>query len=64
MAGVNSSRAESESVADPDQDARIGRAIEELDTPTLLLDRAASDRNLARMAWLLSRSTFQTPPAL
>ena len=32
------------------QDARIGRAIEELDTPTLLLDRAASDRNLARMA--------------
>ena len=33
-----------------DQDARIGRAIEELDTPTLLLDRAASDRNLARMA--------------
>jgi len=33
-----------------EQDARIGRAIEELDTPTLLLDRAASDRNLARMA--------------
>ena len=50
MAGVNSSRAESESVADPDQDARIGRAIEEMDTPTLLLDRAASDRNLAKMS--------------
>ena len=33
-----------------EQDPRIGRAIEELDTPTLLLDRAASDRNLARMA--------------
>jgi D-serine deaminase-like pyridoxal phosphate-dependent protein len=32
------------------QDPRIGQAIEDLDTPTLLLDRAASDRNLARMA--------------
>ncbi len=32
------------------QDARIGQAIEDLDTPTLLLDRAASDRNLAKMA--------------
>jgi len=31
-------------------DARIGRAVEELDSPTLLLDRAASDRNLAKMA--------------
>ena len=31
-------------------DPRIGRALEDLDTPTLLLDRAASDRNLARMA--------------
>ena len=31
-------------------DARIGQHVEELDTPTLLLDRAASDRNLARMA--------------
>jgi D-serine deaminase-like pyridoxal phosphate-dependent protein len=31
-------------------DARIGRPITDLDTPTLLLDRAASDRNLARMA--------------
>ena len=31
-------------------DSRIGCAVEELDTPTLLLDRAASDRNLAKMA--------------
>jgi D-serine deaminase-like pyridoxal phosphate-dependent protein len=31
-------------------DARIGRPIVDLDTPTLLLDRLASDRNLARMA--------------
>ena len=31
-------------------DPRIGRPLEDLDTPTLLLDRAASDRNLARMA--------------
>lgn len=31
-------------------DPRIGRLLEELDTPTLLLDRAASDRNLAQMA--------------
>ena len=29
---------------------RIGRPVDELDTPTLLLDRAASDRNLAKMA--------------
>jgi D-serine deaminase-like pyridoxal phosphate-dependent protein len=35
-------------VASPD--ARIGRALSELDTPTLLLDRGASDRNLAKMA--------------
>jgi D-serine deaminase-like pyridoxal phosphate-dependent protein len=39
-------------------DPRIGRPIEELDTPTLLLDRAASDRNLAKMA-----AFFQTRPA-
>ena len=31
-------------------DLRIGRPVAELDTPTLLLDRAASDRNLAKMA--------------
>lgn len=31
-------------------DSRIGRPLAELDTPTLLLDRAASDRNLAKLA--------------
>jgi D-serine deaminase-like pyridoxal phosphate-dependent protein len=31
-------------------DPRIGRPLTELDTPVLLLDRAASDRNLAKMA--------------
>ncbi|MDA0659941.1 MAG: DSD1 family PLP-dependent enzyme [Planctomycetota bacterium] len=31
-------------------DSRIGMNITQLDTPTLLLDRAASDRNLAQMA--------------
>lgn len=31
-------------------DTRIGRPLTEMDTPSLLLDRAASDRNLARMA--------------
>ena len=50
MAGLNSSSATSSPRESNMQDPRIGRAIEELDTPTLLLDRAASDRNLARMA--------------
>jgi D-serine deaminase-like pyridoxal phosphate-dependent protein len=31
-------------------DPRIGRPLAELDTPTLLLDRAASERNVAKMA--------------
>jgi D-serine deaminase-like pyridoxal phosphate-dependent protein len=31
-------------------DARLGRSLAEIDTPTLMLDRAASDRNLAQMA--------------
>lgn len=39
-------------------DLRVGRPLVELDTPTLLLDRAASDRNLAKMA-----SFFRTRPA-
>ena len=39
-------------------DPRIGVPIEELETPTLLLDRAASDRNLAKMA-----SYFEGRPA-
>jgi D-serine deaminase-like pyridoxal phosphate-dependent protein len=46
MAGV----ASLQSAGTVSQDPRIGQAIEDLDTPTLLLDRAASDRNLARMA--------------
>ncbi|MCA8985859.1 MAG: DSD1 family PLP-dependent enzyme [Planctomycetaceae bacterium] len=33
-----------------ENDSRMGCLVEDLDTPTLLLDRAASDRNLARMA--------------
>lgn len=50
MAGLSSSPSTSSPRESNTRDARIGRAIEELDTPTLLLDRAASDRNLARMA--------------
>ena len=49
MAGI-----ESRSTTDP----RIGQLVSNLDTPTLLLDRAASDRNLAKMA-----SFFQDRPA-
>lgn len=37
---------------------RIGQSVADLDTPTLLLDRAASDRNLAKMA-----AFFQNRPA-
>jgi len=50
MVGVNPLPSISLPQASPSEDARIGQAIEELDTPTLLLDRAASDRNLALMA--------------
>ncbi|MEX2112177.1 MAG: DSD1 family PLP-dependent enzyme [Pirellulales bacterium] len=39
-------------------DPRIGLPLAEIDTPTLLLDRAACDRNLARMA-----AFFQHRPA-
>lgn len=39
-------------------DVRLGMSIESLDTPTLLLDRAASQRNLAKMA-----EFFQNRPA-
>jgi D-serine deaminase-like pyridoxal phosphate-dependent protein len=46
MAGVTSLQSTGSASHDP----RIGQAIEDLDTPTLLLDRAASDRNLAKMA--------------
>jgi D-serine deaminase-like pyridoxal phosphate-dependent protein len=55
MAGVTSPASiplEANSPAAPHavNDSRIGLPIERLDTPTLLLDRAASDRNLRRMA--------------
>lgn len=57
MAGLSSSQSTA-----AEQDARIGRAIEELDTPTLLLDRAASDRNLARMAEFFRNRTAKLRP--
>jgi D-serine deaminase-like pyridoxal phosphate-dependent protein len=41
MAGITAQR---------NADSRIGLRVEEIDTPTLLLDRAASDRNLEKMA--------------
>lgn len=47
MAGVTPGSATSHTAR---QDPRIGCAVDDLDTPTLLLDRAASDRNLAKMA--------------
>ena len=50
MAGLSTSSSMSLPVESDCKDARIGQVIEELDTPTLLLDRAASDGNLARMA--------------
>ena len=43
-------------------DSRIGLAIEELDTPTLLLDRAASDRNLAKMALFFANRPSKLRP--
>jgi len=47
MAGVTNVKSPPDRVS---PDSRIGLALDELDTPTLLLDRAASDRNLAKMA--------------
>ena len=46
----------------PNQDPRIGRSIEELDTPTLLLDRAASDRNLTKMAGYFQNRSAKLRP--
>ena len=43
-------------------DPRLGRLLEELDTPTLLLDRAAADRNLARMAAFFRERTAKLRP--
>lgn len=51
---ANSTAADQSCSSDP----RIGSPLTELDTPTLLLDRAASDRNLAKMA-----AFFQKRPA-
>ncbi|NLF67788.1 MAG: DSD1 family PLP-dependent enzyme [Candidatus Anammoximicrobium sp.] len=45
--GTEGGAAGARRTAEPD--LRIGRPLSELDTPTLLLDRAASDRNLAQM---------------
>ena len=42
--------------------ARIGQMLSELDTPTLLLDRAACDRNLARMAAFFADRPAQLRP--
>lgn len=43
-------------------DPRIGMPLEALDTPTLLLDRSASDRNIARMAgFFATRSATLRP---
>lgn len=59
MAGVTAAKSESPvSGSDP----RIGLAIEDLDTPTLLLDRAASDRNLARMAGFFENRSSKLRP--
>jgi D-serine deaminase-like pyridoxal phosphate-dependent protein len=53
-----SNAADSESGVSHAADPRIGSPLREIDTPTLLLDRAASDRNLARMA-----AFFENRPA-
>jgi D-serine deaminase-like pyridoxal phosphate-dependent protein len=42
--------------------ARVGQMLSELDTPTLLLDRAACDRNLARMAAFFADRPAQLRP--
>ena len=60
MAGIDTAIAPATTTADAVSaaDARIGRRLQELDTPSLLLDRAASDRNLEKMA-----AFFQDRPA-
>ncbi len=45
-----------------DEDPRIGRMLSELDSPTLLLDRAASDRNLAKMAGFFAQRSSKLRP--
>lgn len=44
------------------RDPRIGRPLDELETPALLLDRAASDRNLSRMAGFFRGRSAQLRP--
>ncbi|MCA9057056.1 MAG: DSD1 family PLP-dependent enzyme [Planctomycetaceae bacterium] len=60
MAGMKAvvSSAEPVSPGDP----RIGQPIEWLDSPSLLLDRAASDRNLQRMAQFFQSRSAQLRP--
>ncbi len=48
----------SQAAADP----RVGQPLTEIDTPTLLLDRAASDRNLARLAEFFRERPAQLRP--
>jgi D-serine deaminase-like pyridoxal phosphate-dependent protein len=43
-------------------DPRIGRPLSDVDTPSLLLDRAACDRNLARMAEFFRGRSAQLRP--
>lgn len=43
-------------------DPRIGRPLSELDTPALLLERAASDRNLSRMAGYFQERSARLRP--
>ena len=45
-------------------DPRIGRPLAEVDTPALLLDRAACERNLARMADFFRGRAGKASPAL
>lgn len=49
-------------VADRRRDPRIGQVLSELDTPTLLLDRAACDRNLTRMAAFFANRSAKLRP--
>jgi D-serine deaminase-like pyridoxal phosphate-dependent protein len=64
MAGVTATdvhQQNSSAIVSP-SDYRIGLPIEELDTPTLLLDRAASDRNLAKMAGFFANRPAKLRP--
>ncbi|MFN8709555.1 MAG: alanine racemase, partial [Planctomyces sp.] len=43
-------------------DARIGRSVQEVDTPALMLDRVISDRNLKKMADFFSTRSAKLRP--